>query len=271
MNYITLKNNKKFAYMSEGEGEVLVFIHSFLWDKEMWRPQIDFFKDNFKCISIDLLGHGDSSNLSENAEVYSIKEMSKDVIEVLKELGINKYHYIGLSVGGMLASYIAEDKRAQSMTIMDSYLGKEPLEAKEGYFQLLNSIKKLQFIPEPMVDIITPMFFSPETTQKKTELYLNFYNHLLNLPKEKIDTIVATGFGIFGRDDVLEKLKKITIPTLYLSGEFDIPRPARESKEMSNLTENSKFGVIKGAGHISNLENPESVNNCIKEFLNTVG
>lgn len=270
MNYITLKNNKKFAYTSEGEGEILVFIHSFLWDKEMWRPQIDFFKDNFKCISIDLLGHGDSSNLSENTEIYSIEEISKDVIEVLNELGVDKYHYIGLSVGGMLAPYIAEDKRTKSITIMDSYVGREPLKTQEGYFQMLNSIKKLQFIPEPMVDVIAPMFFSPETTQKKTELYLNFHNHLLNLPKEKIDTIVATGFGIFGRNDALERLEKITIPTLYLSGEFDIPRPTEESKEMSHLTKNSDFKVIEGAGHISNLENPMRVNNYLKEFLDTL-
>lgn len=270
MNYITLKNNKKFAYVSEGEGEVLVFIHSFLWDKEMWRPQIDYFKDNFKCISIDLLGHGDSSTLSENSEIYSLKEISQDIIEVLSELQIDKYHYIGLSVGGMLGPYIAEDKRAQSMTIMDSYVGAEPLQAQEGYFQMLNSIKKLQFIPEPMVDVIAPMFFSPKTTQEKTKLYSNFHNHLLNLSKEKIATIVATGFGIFGRDDVLERLEKITIPTLYLSGEFDIPRPTKESKEMSNLTKNSNCEVIEGAGHISNLENPTKVNYYLKEFLETL-
>lgn len=267
MNYITLKNNKKFSYISEGEGEVLVFIHSFLWDKEMWRPQIDFFKNNFKCISIDLLGHGDSSNLSENIEIYSIKEISKDIIEVLDELGIEKYHYIGLSVGGMLAPYIAEDKRTQSLTIMDSYVGKEPLQAQEGYFKMLNNIKQLKSIPEPIADMIAPMFFSPETTKKKTELYLNFYNYLLNLPKERIATMVATGFGIFGRNDDLERLEKITVPTLYLSGEFDIPRPTRESKKMSNLTKNSNFKIIEGAGHISNLENPMRVNNYLKEFL----
>ncbi|UUV18418.1 alpha/beta fold hydrolase [Fusobacteria bacterium ZRK30] len=270
MNYITLKNNKKLAYISEGEGEVLVFIHSFLWDKEMWRPQIDFFKENFRCISIDLMGHGDSSNLCENKENYSLEEISNDILEVLDSLNIKKYHYIGLSVGGMLAPYIAEDIRATSMIIMDSYVGAEPSETQETYFQLLNNIKNLQYIPEPMAELISPMFFSPKTTKEKNKLYLNFHNHLLNLPKENIDTIVATGFGIFGREDTLNRLEKIDIPTLYLAGEVDIPRPMKESKEMRDLTKNSNFKIIEGAGHISNLENPNSVNSIIQEFLNKV-
>ena len=268
MNYITLKNNKKISYISEGEGEVLVFIHSFLWNKEMWRPQIDFFKENFRCISIDLLGHGDSSNLIVNQEHYSLEEISNDILEVLDSLGIKKYHYIGLSVGGMLMPYIAEDSRAISMIIMDSYVGAEPSETQETYFQLLNNIKKLQFIPEPMAELISPMFFSPKTTQEKNKLYLNFHNHLLNLSKENINTIVAIGFGIFGRKDALDRLEKIDIPTLYLAGELDIPRPIKESEKMRSLTKNSNFKIIEGAGHISNLENPESVNSIIQEFLN---
>lgn len=270
MNYITLKNNKKLAYISEGEGDVLVFIHSFLWDKEMWRPQIDFFKKKFRCISIDLLGHGDSSNLIENKENYSLEEITNDISEVLDNLDIKKYHYIGLSVGGMLAPYMAKDIRVESMIIMDSYVGAEPSKSQETYFHLLNNIKKLQFIPEPMAELISPMFFAPKTTQEKNELYLNFHNTLLNLPKEKIDTIVAIGFGIFGREDTLDQLGKIDIPTLYLAGEFDIPRPIKESQEMMSLTKNSDFKIIEGAGHISNLENPDRVNLIIQEFLDKI-
>lgn len=270
MNYITLKDNKKLAYISEGEGNVLVFIHSFLWDKEMWRPQIDFFKKNFKCISIDLLGHGNSSNLTGNKEDYSLEEISNDILEVLDNLDIKKYHYIGLSVGGMLAPYMAKDTRVESMVIMDSYVGAEPSKSQETYFQLLNNIKKLQFIPEPMAELISPMFFSPKTTQEKNELYLNFHNNLLNLPKEKIDTIVAIGFGIFGRENTLDQLEKFNFPTLYLAGENDIPRPIKESQEMRSLTKNSDFKIIEGAGHISNLENPNRVNSIIQEFLDKI-
>lgn len=44
----------KFSYIDEGKGETLVFIHSYLWDKEMWRPQIEELKKDFRCIAIDL-------------------------------------------------------------------------------------------------------------------------------------------------------------------------------------------------------------------------
>lgn len=270
MKYVNITKDKQLSYISEGEGEVLVFIHSFLWDKEMWRPQIDILKNNYRCISIDLLGHGNSSNISTTNEVYSLEEISEDVIGVLDELGVESYHYIGLSVGGMLAPYISQDKRAKSMIIMDSFVGEEPLETLKGYFEILKTIKELQYIPKPMVDIIAPMFFSIKTVEDKTDLYSNFHNHLSNLCMEKVDSIVAMGFGIFGRSNNLKKLESITIPTLYLSGEFDIPRPKEESEKMSSLTKNSQFKIVRGAGHISNLENSDSVTNYIVDFLETV-
>ena len=46
----------KLEYIDEGKGEVIVFVHSYLWDKEMWRPQVEHLKEKYRCISIDLPG-----------------------------------------------------------------------------------------------------------------------------------------------------------------------------------------------------------------------
>lgn len=62
----------KLEYIDEGKGEVIVFVHSYLWDKEMWRPQVGHLKEKYRCISIDLPGHGDSSNLENIVDVNSI-------------------------------------------------------------------------------------------------------------------------------------------------------------------------------------------------------
>ena len=83
-------------YIDEGEGEVLVFVHSYLWNKEMWRPQIDYLKEKYRCISIDLPGHGESPNLKDI-------ETENVISELLSDLMIEKYTYVGLSIGGMLS------------------------------------------------------------------------------------------------------------------------------------------------------------------------
>ena len=62
-------------------------------------------------------------------------------------------------------------------------------------------------------------------------------------------------------------LKNIEIPTYFITGEFDIPRPFHEAKEMADLVKNSGLFKVENAGHISNLENPEKVNKIFKAIL----
>ncbi len=258
----------KFSYIDEGKGRTVVFIHSYLWSKEMWKPQIDFLKNDYRCISIDLPAHGSSMPISNEKEV-NLKSLANEIVSFIKTLEIDEYVYVGLSVGGMLAPYIYEldKKKVKKLVIMDSYVGSEPLETKNLYFSMLDTIKSVGHIPQPMAEKIAPIFFSPETSKNKTELYNKFYNSLLNIEANNIDTIVRLGKEIFGRENILEKLKDISIPTYFLAGEYDIPRPFYETKEMSNLTQNSVVFKIENAGHISNLENPDEVNKILKSIL----
>lgn len=90
-------------YIDEGEGEVLVFVHSYLWNKEMWRPQIDYLKEKYRCISIDLPGHGESPNLKDIETENVMEKIATFISELLSDLMIEKYTYVGLFIGGMLS------------------------------------------------------------------------------------------------------------------------------------------------------------------------
>lgn len=256
------------SYICTGQGETIIFIHSYLWDKNMWQPQIDFLKNKYKCISIDLPGHGDSPLLEANENI-DLKTLAKKIVVFLNDMNIEKYIFVGLSVGGMLAPYIYEldKKRIKKMIIMDSYTGNEPDKSKNLYFSMLDTILSLKKIPESMAEKIAPMFFSPATSQKKTKLYKEFYNSLVNTPADKIETIVKLGKAIFGRENSHNLLQKIDVPVIFITGENDIPRPFNEAKEMSMLVKNSKLFSVKNAGHISNLENPDIVNSIFKDIL----
>lgn len=255
----------KFSYIDEGKGETLVFIHSYLWDKEMWRPQIEELKKDFRCIAIDLPNHGESRNIVGNP---SLDKIGKDISEFLKELKIEKYSYIGLSVGGMLAPYIynLDKDKINKIIIMDSYVGEESLETKEVYFSMLDAIEKAKYIPDVLVEKIAPMFFSP-SIDKSGVLYKTFVEKLREIQEEKIEGIVKLGRVIFGRENALNLLSEIDKPTYFLVGEYDIPRPYNESVEMATYIKDSKVMKIKNAGHISNLENIEETNKILANIL----
>lgn len=252
------------AYKDIGKGKTLVFVHSYLWDNKMWKPQYEFLKKNFRCIGIDLPGHGNSKEVNLN----SLEELSLKIKELIDNLQIDEYIYIGLSVGGMLAPYLYkyDKEKIKKMIIMDSFSGSEPKSTQDLYFNMLDIIEKNKKIPNELIEKIAPIFFSSEI-DKNSKLYLNFKESLKNISEENIGTIVKMGRMIFGRENSMELLKQINIPTYFLTGESDIPRPFSEALSMKKLVKNSKIFKIKKAGHISNLENLKKVNRILKKIL----
>lgn len=59
MNNFTIEN-QNMAYLDEGQGPVLVFGHSYLWDSAMWQPQVEALKSKYRCIVPELWSHGQS-------------------------------------------------------------------------------------------------------------------------------------------------------------------------------------------------------------------
>lgn len=261
-------NKKRMNYKIVGEGKPLVFLHSYLWTNEMWEKQVEVLSKEYKCIFIELWGHGESQIL-EKTENYSLEALTEDVISLVDHLNIDKFTFIGLSVGGMVGCHLGVKyaDRLEKLVIMDSYIGIEPEMTKTLYFSMLDAIGNLGFVPEELAEKIAPMFFSKSEGSNKGELYKKFKNALINLPKENINTIVALGRGIFGRKSILEELGSINVPTLIVAGEDDIPRPFYESEEMHKLIKNSELCSVKNAGHISVIENPEDTNKLLLNFL----
>lgn len=256
-------------YIDTGKGnETIIFIHSYLWDKEMWRPQLDYFKEKYRCISIDLIGHGNGKIVDENLDFETI---AKEITSIIDSLKIEKYTYVGLSVGGMLAPYIydIDKEKIKKMVLMDTYLGSEPAETKNLYFNMLDGIEECQCFPKPLIERIAPIFFAPNISNTNLKLLEDFKSHLANIPQKNINTIVQLGRIIFGRKSRLPFISKVEIPLFFIAGEFDIPRPYSELEEMHKIATNSKIYKISNAGHISNLENSEEVNETLNYIFAT--
>ena len=113
-------NGKKMAYLDIGEGPVLLFGHSFLWDADMWQPQLQELSKSYRCIAPDFWGHGESEGISDSN--YSMKQIAKDYLALLDALEIQSCAVIGLSVGGMWGTEMAlmAPERVESLIIMDT-------------------------------------------------------------------------------------------------------------------------------------------------------
>lgn len=264
MAYQTINQSKLF-YIDQGKGFPILLGHSYLFDHTMWQPQIEKLSQHFRIIAPDLWGHGQSDELPKNC--LSLQDLAKDHFSLMRQLGIEEFAVVGLSVGGMWGAEmaIAFPNKIKALVLMDSFLGAEPKQTYDQYFNLLNSFEKSGIITSEIIDYIVGLFYAqPCSTNKKNSLR----DYLSSLSTDKLRTsIVPLGRIIFGRKDRLNLLQKISAPSLIITGEQDKPRSPQEGEQMSKIL-GCQHIIIKNAGHISNQEQPEIVTTTLLNFLN---
>ena len=98
-------NNARLYYEEHGQGkETIVFAHSMLFNLRMFDDQVKFLKSNYRCVLFDFRGQGKSEDTSSG---YDLDSLTKDALEFIKALNCDPCHFIGFSMGGMVAMRLA--------------------------------------------------------------------------------------------------------------------------------------------------------------------
>ncbi|WP_411389449.1 alpha/beta fold hydrolase [Pseudomonas sp. MPB23] len=264
---VAIIDGQPLHYVDQGTGPVVLLGQSYLWDRDMWEPQISALSKYYRVIVPELWGHGESGQMPE--QNASLDDLARQALLLLNHLAIDKINLVGLSVGGMWGARLAlkVPGRINSLVLMDTYLGAEPDATREYYFSLLKTIEDMGYFPENLLDIVAPIFFRPGI-DRESALYKNFRHSLTRFSTERLrDSIVPLGRHTFGRSDILNQLPHLNAgTTLVMCGEEDQPRPPAEAKEMAELI-GCPLVLIPDAGHICSRENPEFVNGALLTFL----
>lgn len=266
MNNFTIEN-QNMAYLDEGQGPVLVFGHSYLWDSAMWQPQLEALKSKYRCIVPELWSHGQSD--AAPSSMRTLKDYAQHVLALLDHLGIEEFSIVGLSVGGMWGTELVElaPSRVKTLVLMDTFVGLEPEVAHAKYFSMLDTIAQTKMVPPPIVEAVVPLFFANQAEQNSPELVKGFTEFLSQLNGEHAEQVAHIGRIVFGRRDMIESIEKFALPVLVAVGQEDKPRPVLESYLMHDCIAGSELAVIPNAGHISSLEQPDFVNEMLASFL----
>src|SRR5690348_9065595 len=121
----------RIAYVDEGGGPPIVFLHGVGATKKMWAPQIELLSERFRCIALDYRGYGESeappqSSLkpdARDAKAISRAAYARDLLAVLDAAGIDAAHLCGCSLGGVVAleTYDAKPARVKSLALVDTF------------------------------------------------------------------------------------------------------------------------------------------------------
>ena len=243
MSFIEFDGNRIF-YQIKGQGEPILFGHSFLWDSQMWHEVSEILKSKYLCVLVDLPGHGKSESI-EDLSLEKLAELHK---AVMLHLSFSSFSLIGLSIGAMWGSLLCQDKEVnvEKFIIMNSSLSPEPNETKELYLGMLNLIEAKGLIPDSIIDQIAPGFFCEKYISEHID---SFKESLKSCSAEQLKSIIACGRAFVKRGDLLTSLKKFKNNVYVFAGEFDRYRSIQESNLISTAFE--KKTKIIPAGHIS--------------------
>jgi 3-oxoadipate enol-lactonase len=254
-------NDIELAYDDEGSGPTAVLLHGFPFDRTMWREQVAVLSKNYRVITPDLRGQGESESAASPA---TMNTMARDVESLMSALDISQATICGLSMGGYvaLAFYRLFPSRVRALILADTRAQADTDEGKHN--RTLQAEKILAEGMATIADSMLPKLLVPETVSKRPEVVKSIRDMMVRM---KPEGAAAALLGMAERDDQTELLPQINVPALILVGREDAITPPEDSERMHDAIAGSRLKIIENAGHLSNLEKPEQFNQVLVEFM----
>ena len=240
------------------EKNPIVFIHGVGLAKEIWKPQINFFKD-YNILTYDLLGHGKTPL---NKSQLSFDDFSNQLFNLINELNFNKIHLVGFSLGALIARHFsAKHNDRLSSLIIHGSIYKRTEEQKRVVLNRFEVVKTNRPVSKQSA---IRRWLSENFIKKNPDVYKKIYS-ILEKNNHKDFLKCYEIFVNYIDDDSI--LKKIKVNTLITTGENDVGSTPEMSKNLSKMIQGSKFVEIKGGKHLCGIECADDVNITFKKFI----
>lgn len=258
MPYAAVNGQRLWYQDFSGPGVPLVLGHGFLLDADMFAPQVEALAGRNRLVTWDQRGHGRTQS---TGEPFTYWDSADDLLGLIDHLGIERAVVGGMSQGGFVALRFAlrYPARAAGLVLIDSQAGLEDPENVPQY--------------DMMVDVWTTQGPTAQLSEMAAAIIIGGDEHVNGPWIEKwqrVDhqTLRQIYRTLMDRDDVTGRLAEIGVPALVLHGEEDAAIPVSRAEAMCRALHGCQAVVpVPGAGHASNLINPEPVNAAIAEFM----
>jgi len=233
----------------------IVFNHGFFMDSTMFDAQAEALRDQYRIISIDARGFGETS---DNGEPFTYWDLAKDTIALMDALDIETAVLAGMSQGGFTAlrAALLAPERFTALVLISTEAQATPEAKKAGYYELFSVWEQHGPVDGLMEGLSgqligDPAFTAPWIAKWKQIPY---------------SQIAHAGTNLIERDDVTDRLGELKMPALVVSGALDAGLPVDEQTEFA-LALNAKGLVVFETGHSLNITKADEFNAVLQEFL----
>lgn len=258
-------NDIDIHYRVEGDGpKTIVLVNGLADDLETWVFQMeDFLAAGYRVVRFDNRGIGQSS---KPAGPYTTEMFANDTKALVDHLGIDRFHLMGVSMGGMIAQEyaLAYPETLESVTFACTYGAPGPFCSR--MFTMWAELAPVMGVPFVMRDVTLWAFTTKFFTDREEEL--KEFETAMAYMDQPTPAYLAQLHSI-RHHDTLDRIGSLRVPTLVLAGEEDILIPVSLSKALSEAIPGARFATTPG-GHGCMWEHPEPFNKAYLDFVNSI-
>ena len=253
-------NGLKIHYRDVGDGFPIVFLHGYTGSTRHWALTVPSLRDRFRCVSLDLPGHAQSEKSSDTA-FYAMPNMAAVAYAAIREIGIEECYLVGHSMGGMISLQLILDhpQLVRALVLVDTAAA--PLTGFESRNEKLRQTARTDGM-EAAFDLR-----SKGDPRAADPVFLRLWREQFLMTS--LEAYIGGNLAMEDRESLLDRLASLTVPTLIVCGENDVPF-LQPSREMEAAIPDSELTIIAGAGHAPATETPREFNRTLTGFLDRV-
>ncbi|MGB1682582.1 MAG: alpha/beta fold hydrolase [Arenicellales bacterium] len=251
------------AYDISGQGppgDTLVLIHGVGLDRTMWDLQMAALSSRYRVIRYDLIGHGRSAERA----VSDIGTFIDQLRELLESLGVDRFHLVGLSMGGVIAQGFAghHGDQLKTMILMNTVYRREPSE-------LAGMRARLALTREeglgPVVDAAIARWFDDAFQAQFPQRVQAIREKML---ANRLEPYIAAYAALVDADTIIrDALTQVHCPTLVIAGEHDPGSTPEIARRMVADLPNGELLIMAGLHHLTPWEAPDLIGEKIIQFI----
>lgn len=241
------------------ETPVVVLLGSLGSDRRMWDTQVRDLQADHTVVAVDHRGHGDSEVVPGPC---TVADLAADVLALLDSLEMDRFHVVGLSLGGAVAQWLAvhlpERVTSAALLCTAARFG-EP----SGWVERATAVREGG--TAAVADAVVARWITPARAEADPALVEQLREMVVATPAEGYAAACDALSGWDNRAD----LGRIGCPTLVLAGDEDPSTPPEVLREIADGIPGSTFVTLSPAAHVPTVEIPDRVSEVLREHLVT--
>jgi 3-oxoadipate enol-lactonase len=250
------------SYTVDGaeDAPVVVLSNSLGATRGMWDPQVPVLAERYRVVTYDTRGHGDSP---APPGPYSLDDLVDDLVALLDEVGAERAHVAGLSLGGMTAMRLAarEPERVHRLAVLCTSAKPDP----QPFLDRAVAVRSGG--TAPLAPTVASRWVTPPFAAQHPDLVARLEAMIAGSDDEGY----AACCEVVAAVDLREDLGRITAPTLVVSGAEDVALPPPHQQAIVDGIPGAELLTVSPGAHLANLERTSEVTGALLGHFDGAG